>query len=166
MPGGKGNIKSTDGKPFEKGNKAAQKWTEEIALKFGNDILNWMEAEDENIFFEEFIYMKAIPTDYHPTVKIYPELITYLNKTFTAFFKLYGKAEKLQEIKLKKFGCFDKLNASMTKFTLINNHNWKEKSESDITTGGEKINTPDLSNISYAQLKKLVGNGDKQDSDK
>ena len=45
-------------------------------------------------------------------------------------------------------------------------HQKLNQSYIDHTTGGEKINTPDLSNISYAQLKKLVGNGDKQDSDK
>ena len=28
-----------------------------------------------------------------------------------------------------KFGVFDKLNATMTKFTLINNHDWKDKQE-------------------------------------
>lgn len=149
MPGGKGNIKSSDGKPFEKGNKAAQKWTEEIALKFGNDMLKWMEEEDENIFFEEFVYMKAVATDYHPTVKIYPDLINYLKDTFSAFFVLYKKAEKLQEIKLKKFGCFDKLNASMTKFTLINNHGWKERIENE---GGININIKDFKDMSDEDL--------------
>ena len=33
---------------------------------------------------------------------------------------------KMQETKLKKFGTFDKLNASITKFVLQNNHGWKE----------------------------------------
>ena len=124
MPGGNKNIKPSDGKQFEKGHKLSEKWTEEIALKFGNDLLDWMKLADENIFYDEFIFMVAKENDYHPTVKIYPELIDYLDGKFSSFSKLIEKAKRLQEIKLKKFGCFDKLNATMVKFTLINNHNW------------------------------------------
>ena len=44
---------------------------------------------------------------------------------------LLEKAQKIQEIKLKKFGAFDKLNASITKFCLINLHDWKDKTENE-----------------------------------
>ena len=44
----------------------------------------------------------------------------------------------MQKAKLVKYGVMDKLNAAMTKFTLINNHGWKDKT--DVTTDGEKIN--------------------------
>lgn len=137
MPGGKGNIRPEDGKQFEKGNKVAAVWTEQIALKFGNDLLEWLKSDNENIFYNEFIFMVAKGEVYHPEAKIYPGLISYLKKKFTSFSKLYEKAKKMQEIKLVKFGCFDKLNASMTKFTLINNHNYKDHSEVDQRNSGE-----------------------------
>ena len=133
MPGGYKNIKHEDGTPFEKDNKAAEKWTEEIALKFGNDLLNWIKESDENIFYDEFIFLVAKDSDYHPKIKIYPDLIEYLTKKYSTFCELIKKAEKLQEIKLKKFGCFDKLNASMVKFTLINNHGWADATRTELT---------------------------------
>jgi len=119
MAGGKGNIKPEDGKQFSSEYQPKEKWSEEKALNVGRELIIWLKT-DENIFFEEFLYIK---NDY------YSELIAYLGNKFTSFLKLIEKAKKIQEIKLKKFGCFDKLNASMTKFTLINNHNWKDKSE-------------------------------------
>jgi len=138
MPGGKGNIKPEDGKQFSS-EYQVEYWDEKTALKFGNDLLEWLKEKDENVFFDEFIYLVADSKNYHPKAKIYPELISYLKNKFTSFLKLHSLAEKLQETKLVKFGCFDKLNSSMTKFTLINNHDWKEKS--DVTTDGGKINT-------------------------
>jgi hypothetical protein len=45
----------------------------------------------------------------------------------------------MQKAKLVKYGVMDKLNAQMTKFTLINNHGWKDKS--DITSNDNEINT-------------------------
>ena len=136
MPGGKGNITGADGKQFSKEYQPQQKWTEKKALKVANDLIKWLKAEDENLFYEDFLY---IENDY------YSELIAYLSNKFTSFLKLIEKAKYIQEIKLKKFGVFDKLNASMTKFTLINNHGWKDKSETDITTKGESLNkTPEI----------------------
>ena len=51
-----------------------------------------------------------------------------------SFFNLIEKAKKIQEIKLQKYGVGDRLNATMTKFVLINQHNWKEKTEVDQNT--------------------------------
>ena len=48
---------------------------------------------------------------------------------FPSFLKLLEKANKIQELKLQKFGTADRLNAAMTKFVLINKHNWCEKQE-------------------------------------
>lgn len=118
---------------FKEGNKFAEKWTEEKALSLGNKLIEWLKAEEENIFFAEFLY---INNDY------YEELISYLTKKFKSFLNLIEKAKKIQEIKLMKFGCFDKLNSTMTKFTLTNNHGWKDKQ--DMTTDGEQINNKEF----------------------
>lgn len=131
MPGGKGNIKPEDGKQFSSEYQPEEKWTKKKADQVGIDLIKWMNEENENIFFEEFLILN---NDY------YPELIAYLCKKFTSFLKLIEKAKKIQEIKLYKYGVGDELNASMTKFVLINEHNKiGDNSKHDITSGGESI---------------------------
>ena len=83
------------------------------------------------MFFEEFLMIK---NDY------YPELIAYLCNKFTTFLKLIERAKKIQEIKLYKFGVGDQLNASMTKFVLINEHNKiGDNNKLDVTSNDEPI---------------------------
>ena len=105
-----------------------EKWTKEIALQLAEDLIKWQKEEQENIFWEEFLY---IENDY------YSELIAYLCHKFVPFLKLIEKAKKIQEIKLKKYGTGDVLNAAMTKFVLINEHNWKDKTELENNIKGE-----------------------------
>lgn len=124
MPGGKGNIKPEDGKQFSSEYQPAEKWTEEKALQLGNDLIDWMKENEINMFWEEYLVMER---------DLYPELIAYLSNKFTSFLKLIGKAKKVQEIKLKKYGTADKLNATITKFVLINEHGWKDKQQIDTT---------------------------------
>jgi FMN phosphatase YigB (HAD superfamily) len=122
MPGGKGNIKPEDGKQFSSEYQPEEKWTEEKALQLGNDLIDWMKNNEINMFWEEYLVMER---------DLYPELIAYLSNKFTSFLKLIGKAKKVQEIKLKKYGTADKLNATITKFVLINEHGWKDKQETE-----------------------------------
>ena len=123
---------------FQKGNKAAEKWTEEKALNFGQEMLQWMLTADENIFFEEFIFMVAPFLDDYENMSIRVDTPAYLANKFETFSKLQGKARKLQEIKLKKFGSFDKLNVSMAKFLLSAEHGLSEKSRTEV----EHVNVP------------------------
>ena len=121
---------------FQKGNKAAEKWTEDRALVFGNEMLQWMLASDENIFFEEFIFMVAPFIPDYEDVSIFVSTPAYLASRFESFSKLLEQCRKIQELKLKKFGSFDKLNASIVKFLLSAEHGLSEKSivESTNTT--------------------------------
>jgi hypothetical protein len=114
MPGGKGNIKPEDGKQFSSEYQPEEKWTEKKAADLGKELISWMNSKDQHIFFEEFLILE---NDY------YSELISYLCNKFTSFSKLIDRAKKIQEIKLYKFGVGDELNAAMTKFVLINEHN-------------------------------------------
>ncbi len=119
MPGGKGNIKPEDGKQFSSDYQPEEKWTEENALNLGNELIEWLKKPSKgNIFFEEFLYINE---------NYYPELIAYLSKKFTSFLNLLDRAKNIQKIKLIKYGVSDLLNAPMTKFTLINNHNMSDK---------------------------------------
>jgi len=138
MPGGKNNIRPEDGVQFKVGNKSAEKWNEEEALKFGNDLLDWMREADENIFFDDFIYLVNHKGKY--AGKIYADLPGYLAKKFSSFLDILDICRKIEETKLKKFSAFDKLNASIAKFLLSAEYNYREKS--DMTTKGESINIP------------------------
>src|SRR5690606_28029880 len=115
-----------------------EKWTEEKALELGNELLDWMNEVDEdgkdkgNMFVDEFFVIKK---------RMYETLPNYLAGKFTSFSRLYNTAMKIQEVKLKKYGVGDRLNAAMTKFVLINNHGWTDSQKIDHTTGGEKIQT-------------------------
>ena len=132
MPGGKGNIRPSDGRQFSSDYQPAEKWTEDRAMQLGYDLIAWQKEKPENVFWEEFIIMEK---------ELYPEIISYLSKKFTSFLKLIEKAKKIQEIKLKKYGTADRLNASITKFVLINEHGWKDKQEisHDFPADGELV---------------------------
>ena len=127
MPGGKGKIRPEDGKQFGKNNKAAEKWTEEHALRLADELITWMKAEDDNIFFDDFLYLQCNEEDYPG--KIYPQLLSYLGDKFTSFSKRLEQAKNIEKIKLKKYGAFDKLNASIVKFLLSAEYGLKEKTE-------------------------------------
>jgi hypothetical protein len=49
------------------------------------------------------------------------------------------KIKNIFENRVNVGGLKNKLNATMAIFNLKNNYGWKDKTESDITTGGEKI---------------------------
>jgi len=115
---------------YKPGDKAAEKWTLEKAMKLGDELIEWLKEVDENgqdkgnIFYEEFLCIK---NDY------YEELISYLCKKFDPFLKLIKKAKKIQELKLIKFGIADRLQPTMTIFVLKNHHNYKDKQEIEQT---------------------------------
>ena len=131
------NLKK--GKKFSSEYQPSEKWTEKKALDLGQELLSWMKEKDDdgedkgNIFFEDFL---MIENNYCE------ELIAYLCGKFPSFLKLIGQARKIQEIKLIKFGVGDRLNATMTKFVLTNNHDYTEKV--DNTTKGESMNPPEI----------------------
>ena len=147
MPGGKGNIKPSDGKQFSSEYQPEEKWTEAKALQLADDLITWQKQKPVNIFWDEYLVMER---------DLYPKLISYLSKKFTSFFRLLEKAKKIQEIKLKKYGTADKLNASITKFVLINEHGWRDRQELTGKDGKDlipaKVLTPDEAKL---YLKKL-----------
>jgi hypothetical protein len=124
--GGKGGIRPEDGKQFEKGNKAAEKWTEPESLKLANDIIKWMQEKNENIFFEDFLYLHNHEGKY--AGKVTPQTLHYLKGKFISFSNLIEIAKKIEEVKITKFAAFDKMNAGFVKFLLSCNHGKSEKS--------------------------------------
>jgi hypothetical protein len=119
MAGGNKKIKPEDGKQFSSEYQPQEKWTENKSIELGQELIDWLKQK-ENIFFEEFLVIEK---------DLYPELIGYLTKKFSSFFKLISKAKKIQEIKLIKFGVADELNSTMTKFVLTNHHDYSDRKE-------------------------------------
>lgn len=127
--GGNKGIRPEDGKQFSSTYQPPEKWTEERALALADELIEWLKEKDEegndkgNMFYEEFLIIEK---------DLYIDVIRYLSDKFSSFSERIKQARKIQEIKLMKYGVGDKLNASMTKFTLVNNHGWREKSETQI----------------------------------
>lgn len=139
MPGGKGNINGSDNtNPFKEGNKAAEKWSESDALMLAKDMIDWMRKEDENIFFDDFLYLSCDRSKYKG--EIYSHLPSYLCKKYSSFFQLYHVCREIEKTKLKKYGAFNKLNPQIVKFVLSAEYGLSEKQNIDHTTGGKEIN--------------------------
>lgn len=151
MSGGKGNIRPEDGKQFSKDYQPQEKWTEQKALQLGNELIDWLKAKDAdgedkgNMFYEEFLVIER---------DLYPDLIRHLRDKFTSFYELTEKAKRIQEIKLVKYGVGDRLNATMTKFTLTNNHGWTDSTKNI----NENINykEQELTPEKIAEIKKAL----------
>jgi hypothetical protein len=122
------------GKKFTKDYQPQKKWTEEKAIQLGEDLVEWLTEKDEdnedkgNMFIDEYIVIER---------GYYPDLVAYLAKKYNSFSDLIKKAKKIQETKLVKYGVQDRLNAAMTKFVLINNHNWKSEKHVEINHTGK-----------------------------
>lgn len=149
MPGGKGKIRPEDGKQFSTEYQPEEKWTEEVALQLAKDLIAWQKKDAINIFWEEYLIMER---------DLYYTVIAYLCKKFTSFSTLIDQARRIQEMKLQKYGTADKLNATMTKFVLINKHNWKDKQE--IEHSGE-LGTYDVTEARSKLIERLTSDKDK-----
>lgn len=124
-----------DGRPmpvgvrFSSSYQPPEKWTEERALALADELIEWLKEKDEdgddkgNMFYEEFLIIEK---------DLYLDVIRYLSSKFPSFSERISQARKIQEIKLMKYGVGGRLNAPMTKFTLTNNHGWKERNETQI----------------------------------
>lgn len=102
------------------GNKNAEKWTEEEALKLGNDLLDWMKADD-NFWVKEYL----IDND------INEKATNYLSHKYDSFLTLLERAFSIQEKKLVSNGLKNKWNNAMAIFVLKNKHGYKDKTEVD-----------------------------------
>ena len=140
MSGGKGKIRPEDGKQFSKEYQPNNIiWNEEKSIEFFNELIEWFIAKNDNVFLNDFLYFEYMVNHKELKRTTFEDLPTYLKNKFTSCSKLYNIALKMQETRLIKLGIFNKLNAAMTKFILINNHGWKDKTEVE-ETGNVIIN--------------------------
>lgn len=65
------------------------------------------------------------------------------NKMSNEISETIGKIKDILQTRAVTGGLKNKLNSGITKFHLINNFDWKDKTETDITSKGEKVGLED-----------------------
>ena len=121
--------------------------TEEFIQNEANALLEWIKQED-NIFIATF----AASRDY--SRQRYEEW----RKSSQYFSDCYARAKEIQEAKLLHGGILGKYKEQMTKFCLVNHHDYKEKSEQNVKSEGTltiesiKYSTPRLIEADHSEI--------------
>jgi len=121
---------------FDVGNKAAEKWT----------------LSETTILFDKAIDLskKAITlTDIAIELDLYPNIFDYLVEKFPEFISKKKEILKLIENNTYKGALNGDFVPSVAIFGLKNNHGWKDRTETDITTNGKEINSPQTINYNH-----------------
>ena len=114
------------------GNTNAEKWDLVTTEMFFDDILKYVQANPKCRSLSEAVV----------EIGEYEELISYLtNKYKDVVFKSIKRAKDIVKNRLVKQGLDGDANSTMAIFILKNNHNMTDKQQTDVTSGGEKINT-------------------------
>ena len=128
------------------GNKNAAKWTVEQALDLFNRSIELAKRKTEYVIAGqklqgfEFHYIGEIAAT--EEIDQYSGIYLYLKNTFTECEHLYNKLLTRMEA-----NCFFDTKKGIIKeatgiFNLKANHKWAERTEIDMTSGGEKLNQP------------------------
>lgn len=125
----------------EKGNKYAEKWTEETVL----EQLENMEKILLSNSGKELIYIGELLSVHY----LYKEIWSYWKKTFSSNLEVFQAIKRIEqefENRLYVKALKNEVVASVAIFGLKNNHKWSDRTEVDVTSGGEAIKlTMDLS---------------------
>ena len=114
------------------GNTNAEKWDLVTTEMFFDDILKYVQANPKCRSLSEAVV----------EIGEGEELISYLtNKYKDVVFKSIKRAKDIVKNRLVKQGLDGDANSTMAIFILKNNHNMTDKQQTDVTSGGEKINT-------------------------
>ena len=109
--------------PGSKGNKNAEKWTEEKLNAIGDRLIKWIsQPGEDNLFFTEFLRTEGIY--YHDFLSD-----NKYAKKFASFFAQVKKAKEIQKDKLLSMGLRNKLNPTLTIFVTSNMHGMTRKDE-------------------------------------
>ena len=99
-------------------------WTEEKILELGQELIDWLKEDDDNVWFEKFLY---------EVKDLYPQLIGEMRDKYPSFAELIKKAKKIQESKLVDGTLKHNLNPTMAIFVLKNHYQYTDKSQTEIT---------------------------------
>lgn len=100
------------------------KWTEEKILQLGEELISWLKADEDNVWFERFLYEEK---------DLYPQLIGEMKGKYPKFAELLKKAKKIQENKLVDGTLKHSLNPTMAIFVLKNHYQYTDKQQTEIT---------------------------------
>lgn len=112
------NVNGEGGRPKE--------YTPEFIEAEAEALEEWMQ-DPSNIYFKKFAFERGYS---------YKRLSEFaaVNRRFKDTLE---RAREWQEIKLVEGGLLDEFNANLTKFVLINNHGWAEKTETKLSGDAE-----------------------------
>jgi hypothetical protein len=120
-----------------------EKYTKEVIDDLADEFLEWLKKPN-NVWFKDFCLDKNID----------PRLMTDWAKKSHKFSEAYILAQARQESKLMNGGLFNKMNAGIVKFALVNNHGYNDKKEVNVTSNGNPL--PDWAKQAEGQSKDLV----------
>jgi hypothetical protein len=99
-------------------------WTEEKVLQLGEELIEWLKASDENIWFERFLY---------EVKDLYPQFISEMKQKYPKFSELIKRAKKIQENKIVDGTFKHNINATMAIFVLKNHYQYTDKQQTELT---------------------------------
>lgn len=112
-----------------------EEWNNQLIEAEGIELLAWLER-DGNVFAKEFANQRG----YHSS------RFTEWCQQSKTFQLIYSRAKEIQEVKLLKGGLHGTHKEQMSKFVLVNHHDYKEKSELSASIDGKlSISTVDYS---------------------
>jgi hypothetical protein len=134
---GRAPRKGEGGQP---GNRNAEKYTEEKAMKIANGLLEWLkpklvDAPDgagkvdvhaENILYEQYLLGEGL----------HPNITSNLSSRFESFREIIGEAKEWQRVKMMYMGAFKKIDSRFGVFLLSAIHGLSEKKEQTVKTEG------------------------------
>ncbi len=102
-------------------NTNAVTWTEAKAMDLAIELLEWYKEESKEgqsrIFFQEFLLGKDI----------YADVVAYLSGKYPSFSEVIKRAKQWQELRLIKWGTYNKTNTAVTIFMLKNHHGYRDE---------------------------------------
>jgi hypothetical protein len=105
-------------------------WTEEKILELGQELIDWLKVDEENIWFERFLYEEK---------DLYPQLISEMTNKYSKFAELIKKAKKIQESKLVDGTLKMGLNPTMAIFVLKNHYQYTDRTQTEITISEQPL---------------------------
>ena len=117
-----------------------KEYTAEFIQNEADEMINWFNKSESNVFLIKFATLRGYSKQrFSEWAKSNP----YFSEQFT-------RAKEIQEARLLEFGLNGRHKEQMSKFVLVNHHDYKERSEQSVKTEGTltiqsvKYSTPPL----------------------
>ena len=111
-------------------------WTEEKVLQLGEELIQCLKSDEDNVWFERFLYEEK---------DLYPQFISEMRDKYPKFSELIKRAKKIQENKLVDGTLKHSLNPTMSIFVLKNHYQYTDKQQTEISITEQPLFTDDNS---------------------